>query len=268
MTVHSVLKLLMRAAAERHPEVVSMRLGGSGGRGEVDEWSDSDVFVTISADRMDNFLDSGARSLLQELGEPKVFRGPVLVLGFGHCFTAFIPPYGICQIAASSESALSPHFMQRDQAGLQFDHSGRATEIASRCRALAVPWDEIAASACTLGWFRVHSALKETARGSALQSQKYLREALEQVVVMWRCEARSTPRGLNFREPMRGLEQELPERAADCLHINSLVAETRTVEAAHLLAAALRHSHHQMKMAEVQIETFDYLEGVIDGFAT
>jgi Nucleotidyltransferase domain len=192
------------AASPAWDDVLGVRLGGSLGRGEGDESSDVDLFLVVADETR---LVESLPDALARIGAVRSRRGPVFVPGFGHSFSADVEGAGVVQLNVTRHADLEPTYLQNQRSEILHDPHGVIADQLAASRGLEPDWAALEDNATSLIWFRSILVVKEAKRGNAWQSYKYLREVLEQVLVLRHVRRRTLPPGLNFREPGREVER-------------------------------------------------------------
>ena len=245
------------------PDVLSLRVGGSFGRGNSDEFSDLDLFVTIESSAYEDFLRVGHRQILELLGPIQIMRGPFVVSGFGDSSTSYILDHGIVDLMSMADQDVQPHLMKKGLPMPVYDKTGRVSRALQISESLDIPWQAIAEDAAVWAWFRLYKTLKEVSRGSVLQANRYLSDARESLVTLWRCEKGVVPRGFNFSEPLRGLESEFREdfwnQYGSIMHPSRESCCTQLVEN---LLGQLRRSVTRLSIDSVSSDALDTLASV------
>ncbi len=84
-------------SSDLQPGLDALAIGGSHGRGEDDSLSDLDLFLIVSVEHLQYYLQTPIGQIL-ELDEVSLSRGPVFVPGFGYSFTLVLEDASICHL--------------------------------------------------------------------------------------------------------------------------------------------------------------------------
>ncbi|MEN6583356.1 MAG: hypothetical protein ABFD54_12975 [Armatimonadota bacterium] len=182
----------------------------------MDRYSDLDLFALASSCDLHAFLRLGVRDIMSQLGEILMFRGPVLVDGYGYSFTVLFSPSFVCQLNINTRDTLIPTPMQVDDHVL-WDHTGFYTSFLMANQDLSVDNHEVFMSAYTYFWLRSLATCKDIQRGHLWLAIRHLSDVRDQLLIANRLLRHSPPPGLDFRLPSKKFETDLGTELAGSL---------------------------------------------------
>jgi predicted nucleotidyltransferase len=197
----------------RYGAIIAVELGGSRSRGEDDELSDIDLFAYVEKCRLEQFIERDAVSLIKEVGNVTVIKGPDYKPGFGWGYSIYYEYLGLVSLLIRSDKEVRPNYM-RKVASVVYDRDGQVSVALKRSTRLPVPKAELARQALATCYIRLLQTAKEWARGNYWQARKYYRDVLEHVLVLARLVTGQEPRGRDYRNCGRGMERNLPSLIA------------------------------------------------------
>jgi hypothetical protein len=213
---------LVEVALHDYERIRVVRIGGSRGRSKESKDSDWDVFLVIEPDIGDGvgFLDI-ATSFITSLGVPTVFRRPYWVPYYGFSASAFYDSVGAVDFNVRSSMDNLANYMLSQGTRVLFDRDGVMPSVLRDSSLLELPSKELADRFATRVWFTSLRAAKELRRGRFEQYKKLCREVVEYLAGLSRLVSGITPPGLDFTQPLRGIE-DLPRSSGSGILIEML----------------------------------------------
>jgi hypothetical protein len=201
---------LVEVALRDFGQIRVVRIGGSRGRGDATAHSDWDVFLVIDTSAAGWIeLLNVAVAFIRTVDTPTVLRQPYWVPYYGYSASAFYPSVGAVDFNIRSSDDVLANYMLGAGTRVLLDRDGAMPAAIDLSSSLALPSVEFADRFATRIWFTYLRAAKELKRRRLQQYKKLCREAVEYQAGLARLVADIPPPGLDFTQPLRGIE-ELP----------------------------------------------------------
>lgn len=194
----------------------ALAIGGSIGQQKANKHSDLDLFVVVNTEMLGEFLDIGAKYVCQHFGRIILFRGPILVAGFGYSFTALLDNFDMVQVNVNTANMLAPNYLGSLGSIILFDLDGDYARFLRESEGLEIDWIDKANQSMVFFWLRSVVVWKCIKASKMITAQRYFVDLQDQMFFLQRAVSRAVPSNPN--NPVKGVEYDLKaEHVAEIL---------------------------------------------------